>query len=85
MADIKYHQFLQDVNFDFDQKTLIAFITFVYILIVSTIVIIYGLAHDIKSASLISALILGLLGLIGTLLASGAFQKPRDPCENKNE
>jgi hypothetical protein len=84
MNKIKYPTkfgYMHDVNGDKSERILAAFVVVGFILIMSAIIIIYGLSHTIESSSLISTIILGLITLVGTLLAAGAFQKPRDPCE----
>ena len=74
--------YMHDVNGDKSERILAAFIVGAVALALSSIIIIYGLSHDIKSSSLISTVILGLIGLIGTLLSVGVVQKVRDPCED---
>ena len=80
-----YHEFLQDSNHDFDQKSLQGLVIGMIAIILSIICVIYGLGHEIKSSSLITTILMGLYGLCGSLLGLTAFSKQRIDVEDIKE
>jgi len=71
------HEFLQDVNYDFDQKTLAGFGILMVAIILSVVCVIYGLSHEIASHSIISTIIIGLYSLSGSLLGLTMLTKEK--------
>lgn len=77
--------FFQDINGDMCPRTMMGVLVGIAVLILSFITIIYGLTHVIHSSTYIIQLMIGLIGLVGTLLVTAAFAKQRNECGGKNE
>jgi len=73
----KYVEFFQDINLDYDQKTLAGFVVGFVAIVLSIVCVIYGLAHQVQSTSLIGTIIVGLFGLCASLLSITLLTKER--------
>jgi drug/metabolite transporter (DMT)-like permease len=80
----RYHEFFQNINLDYDLKMFIAFVTFLIVAVMSVVIMVYALRHDIPSSGLIIEILFALIGLILSSLGIEIFTKVRSFRDQSN-